>query len=133
MRDDIKFLDSLAREYSAGLFAPVGFKLRWMIEHIETNHPPSPEREAHLSNARRLLAAHGDEEEVLEFLKKMARKYYFEGNDQASEVVRSLIDYVDKNLPSSPMRDRTLEWARQLLMLGRQGREERSLPSIEPP
>lgn len=61
MRDDIGFLDSLVRDYSAGYFN-TGFKIRYMIDFIEKNHPQSPERDAHVSNARTVLAARVQEE-----------------------------------------------------------------------
>jgi len=49
-----------------------------MIDYIEKNHPPSPERDAHLSNARSVLAARAEEEWTLKCLEKMMRKYHFE-------------------------------------------------------
>jgi hypothetical protein len=107
MRDDIGFLDSLVQDYSAGYFS-TGFKIRYMIDFIEKNYPQSPERDAHLSNARTVLAARVHEE-----FERLMRIDGF----QAEEFLRRFIKGTEvalKGFPSS-YRDPVLEWARDRL------------------
>lgn len=101
MRDDIGFLDSLVQEYSTGYFN-TGFKIRYMID------PQSPERDAHLSNARTVLAARVQEE-----FGRLARIDRL----QAEEFLRSFIKRTEVDLKAFPpsYRDPVLEWARDRL------------------
>jgi hypothetical protein len=76
--DSIEALDKFVRHYSDGYFHH-GWRVRWMVDHIEKTYPPSPERDAHLAAAWKVLADRPEEDFTIKCLEILTEKYCYEG------------------------------------------------------